>query len=77
MLLAVALAWVCNVTGVSCAAPNAEIIQKAYEQEAPSSGVRHDKGLKIAAVMANNFFTVVIAVICLFSVLKISFGWVR
>jgi len=37
----------------------------------------HDKGLKIAAVMANNFFTVVIAVICLFSVLKISFGWVR
>ena len=37
----------------------------------------HDKGLKIAAVMANTFFTVVIAVICLFSVLKISFGWVR
>jgi succinate dehydrogenase / fumarate reductase, membrane anchor subunit len=37
----------------------------------------HDKGLKIAAVMANNFFTVVIAVVCLFSVLKISFGWVR
>jgi len=37
----------------------------------------HDKGFKIAAVMANNFFTVVIAVICLFSVLKISFGWVR
>ncbi|MGJ4949931.1 hypothetical protein [Bradyrhizobium sp. HKCCYLS20291] len=47
MLLAVALAWMCNVTGISCTAPNAEIIQKAYEQEAPSSGVRHDKGLKI------------------------------
>jgi succinate dehydrogenase / fumarate reductase, membrane anchor subunit len=37
----------------------------------------HDKGFKIAAVMANNFFAVAIAVICLFSVLKISFGWVR
>jgi len=47
MLLAVALAWVCNMTGVSCAAPTAETIQKAYEQEAPASGVRHDKGLKI------------------------------
>ena len=37
----------------------------------------HDKGLKIAAVMANNFFAAVIAVVCLFSILKISFGWVR
>ena len=37
----------------------------------------HDKGLKIAALMANNFFAAVIAVVCLFSVLKISFGWVR
>jgi succinate dehydrogenase / fumarate reductase membrane anchor subunit len=37
----------------------------------------HDKGLKIAALIANNFFAVVIAVVCLFSVLKISFGWVR
>ena len=37
----------------------------------------HDKGLKIAALIANNFVTAVIAVVCLFSVLKISFGWVR
>ncbi len=37
----------------------------------------HDKGLKIATLIANNFFAVVIAVVCLFSVLKISFGWVR
>ncbi|HYI91149.1 MAG TPA: succinate dehydrogenase, hydrophobic membrane anchor protein [Beijerinckiaceae bacterium] len=37
----------------------------------------HDEGTKIAALMANNFFAAVIAVVCLFSVLKISFGWVR
>ena len=37
----------------------------------------HDKGTKIAALMANNFFAAVIAVVCLYSVLKISFGWVR
>jgi succinate dehydrogenase / fumarate reductase, membrane anchor subunit len=37
----------------------------------------HDKGLKIAALIANNFFAAVIAVVCLFSVLKVSFGWVR
>jgi succinate dehydrogenase / fumarate reductase membrane anchor subunit len=37
----------------------------------------HDRGYKIAALMANNFFAAVIAVVCLFSVLKISFGWVR
>jgi succinate dehydrogenase / fumarate reductase membrane anchor subunit len=37
----------------------------------------HDKGLKIAALIANNFFAAVIAVVCLFSVLKISFGWLR
>ena len=37
----------------------------------------HDKGYKIAALMANNFFAAVIAVVCLYSVLKISFGWVR
>jgi succinate dehydrogenase / fumarate reductase, membrane anchor subunit len=37
----------------------------------------HDKGYKIAALMANNFFSAVIAVVCLYSVLKISFGWVR
>jgi succinate dehydrogenase / fumarate reductase, membrane anchor subunit len=37
----------------------------------------HDKGWKIVALMANNFFSAVIAVVCLYSVLKISFGWVR
>jgi succinate dehydrogenase / fumarate reductase membrane anchor subunit len=37
----------------------------------------HDKGLKITALIANNFFAALIAVVCLFSVLKISFGWVR
>ena len=37
----------------------------------------HDKALKIAALIANNFFAAVIAVVCLFSVLKISFVWVR
>ena len=37
----------------------------------------HCKGYKIAALMANNFFAAVIAVVCLYSVLKISFGWVR
>jgi hypothetical protein len=50
--LAAVFAWVCNVMGISCAslpdaAPNVAIIQAAYEQEAPSSGVRHDKGLQI------------------------------
>ena len=34
----------------------------------------HDRGLKIAAVIANNFFAAIIAAACLFSVLKISFG---
>ena len=34
----------------------------------------HDRGLKIAAVIANNFFAAVIAAACLFSILKISFG---
>ena len=34
----------------------------------------HDKGYKIAALMANNFFAAVIAVVCLYSILKISFG---
>ena len=37
----------------------------------------HDKGYKIAALMTNNFFAAVIAVVCLYSVLRISFGWVR
>jgi succinate dehydrogenase / fumarate reductase membrane anchor subunit len=34
----------------------------------------HDKGLKIAAVIANNFYAVVIAVACLWAIAKISFG---
>lgn len=34
----------------------------------------HDRGLKIASVIANNFFAAVIAAACLFSILKISFG---
>jgi succinate dehydrogenase / fumarate reductase membrane anchor subunit len=34
----------------------------------------HDRGNKIVALIANNFFAVVIAATCLFSVLKISFG---
>ncbi len=34
----------------------------------------HDKGFKIAAVIANNFYAVVIAVACLWAVLKVSFG---
>jgi succinate dehydrogenase / fumarate reductase, membrane anchor subunit len=34
----------------------------------------HDKGLKIAAVIANNFYAVAIAAACLWAILKISFG---
>jgi succinate dehydrogenase / fumarate reductase membrane anchor subunit len=34
----------------------------------------HQKGLKLAALIANNFFAVLLAVICLYSILKISFG---
>jgi succinate dehydrogenase / fumarate reductase membrane anchor subunit len=34
----------------------------------------HDKGLKIVSTIANNFFAILIAAICLFSILKISFG---
>jgi succinate dehydrogenase / fumarate reductase, membrane anchor subunit len=34
----------------------------------------HDKGLKIAAVMANNFYAVIIAVACLYAILKVSLG---
>jgi succinate dehydrogenase / fumarate reductase, membrane anchor subunit len=37
----------------------------------------HDKGWKIVALIANNFFAAVIATVCLFAILKISFGWVR
>ena len=34
----------------------------------------HDRGLKIASTVANNFFAIAIAAVCLFSILKISFG---
>ena len=34
----------------------------------------HDRGWKIAAVIANTFYAVVIAVACLWAILKISFG---
>jgi succinate dehydrogenase / fumarate reductase, membrane anchor subunit len=34
----------------------------------------HDKGMKIAAVMANNFYAVIIAVACLYAILKVSLG---
>ena len=34
----------------------------------------HDKGYKIAAVIANNFYAVIIAVGCLFAILKVSLG---
>jgi succinate dehydrogenase / fumarate reductase membrane anchor subunit len=37
----------------------------------------HDKGWKIVVLIANNFFAAVIATVCLYSVLKISFGWIR
>ena len=54
MLPAAFFVWVCAMTGVSCESmPNAAIIQTAYEQEAPSSGVRHDKGLRIVDAMAD------------------------
>lgn len=34
----------------------------------------HQRGLKIAAMVANNFYAVAIAIACLFAVLKVSFG---
>ncbi len=34
----------------------------------------HDKGWKIMAVIANNFYAVIIAVACLFAILKVSLG---
>lgn len=34
----------------------------------------HDRGWKLVAVVANNFYAVVIAVACLWAILKISFG---
>ena len=34
----------------------------------------HDKGYKIAAVIANNFYAVIIAIACLYAILKVSLG---
>ena len=34
----------------------------------------HDKGWKLVALIANNFFAALIAVVSLFSILKIAFG---
>jgi succinate dehydrogenase / fumarate reductase membrane anchor subunit len=34
----------------------------------------HDKGWKIVSVIANNFYAVIIAVACLYAILKISVG---
>jgi succinate dehydrogenase / fumarate reductase membrane anchor subunit len=34
----------------------------------------HTKGYKIAAIIANNFYAVIIAVACLFAILKVSLG---
>ncbi|MEE1610717.1 succinate dehydrogenase, hydrophobic membrane anchor protein [Microvirga sp. CF3016] len=34
----------------------------------------HDKGQKIAAVMANNFYAVIVGVACLYAILKVSLG---
>jgi succinate dehydrogenase / fumarate reductase membrane anchor subunit len=34
----------------------------------------HDKGWKIATVIANNFYAVIVAVACLFAILKVSLG---
>ena len=34
----------------------------------------HDKGLRLAAIIANNFYSVIIAVACLFAILKVSLG---
>ena len=34
----------------------------------------HDKGYKIAAVIANNFYAVIIAVACLYGLIKVGLG---
>jgi succinate dehydrogenase / fumarate reductase membrane anchor subunit len=34
----------------------------------------HTKGYKIAAIIANNFYAVIIAVACLYAILKVSLG---
>lgn len=42
--------------------------------QVPIDDYVHHKGLKLAAVIANNFYAVAIAVACLYAILKISFG---
>jgi hypothetical protein len=60
MQLAGFFLWACAIAGLSCdsvpkaAIPNATIIQTAYEQEAPNSGIRHDKGLRIVDASCDN-----------------------
>jgi succinate dehydrogenase / fumarate reductase membrane anchor subunit len=34
----------------------------------------HGEGLKVVALMLNTFFAILIALACIFSVLKLSFG---
>jgi succinate dehydrogenase / fumarate reductase membrane anchor subunit len=34
----------------------------------------HDRGWKLLSMAANNFYAVVVAVACLWAILKISFG---
>jgi succinate dehydrogenase / fumarate reductase membrane anchor subunit len=34
----------------------------------------HDKGLRIVAVIANNFYAVIVAAACLYAILKVSLG---
>jgi hypothetical protein len=42
------IAWACLQTGLSCGgAPDASIIQSAYEREAGSGDKLHDSGLKV------------------------------
>ncbi len=44
------LFWVCPLVGLSCGrvqTPDVSIIQSAYEREASSGSLLHDKGLKV------------------------------
>ena len=34
----------------------------------------HDEGIKVGALMLNTFFAIAIALACIFSILKLSFG---
>lgn len=34
----------------------------------------HDEGLKVVALILNTFFAIAIALVCVFSILKLSFG---